>query len=178
MIVLLTFYERYLSFKHLCTSNLSLLRLDFPAINLYWTRCAFTDSSSAVRGKYDEKLREMYWCGNWPANNAARDTALDETVIKDAKGGMAQPRCMIIIVKKARPGGGSTPTGFPRDYRMSGGEKDSPRIARKPFPRLQAIKINDPVRLNRIWKAARQDCGRGVWVIHNYREPFNVYARQ
>lgn len=33
---------------------------------------------------------------------AARDTMLDETVIRDAKGGIARLRCMIITVKKGR----------------------------------------------------------------------------
>jgi len=54
---------------------------------------------------------------------AARDTALDETVIKDAKGGIARLRCMIITVKKGRR---VLPTGFPGDYRMSGGERILP----------------------------------------------------
>jgi len=33
---------------------------------------------------------------------AARDTTLDETVIRDAKSGIARLRCMIITVKKGR----------------------------------------------------------------------------
>lgn len=55
--------------------------------------------------------------------DAARDTALDETVIRDAKGGIARLRCMIITVKKGRQ---TLPTGFPGDYRMSGGERILP----------------------------------------------------
>lgn len=50
--------------------------------------------------------------------------ATDETVIRDAKGGIARLRCMIITVKKGRRG--SIPTGFPGDYRMSGGERILP----------------------------------------------------
>lgn len=61
---------------------------------------------------------------------AARDTALDETVIRDAKGGIARLRCMIITVKKGRR---ALPTGFPGDYRMSGGERILPAWPENPF---------------------------------------------
>jgi len=70
---------------------------------------------------------------------AARDTALDETVIRDAKGGIAQLRCMIITVKKGRRGSIHWLPGRLQDVRR----QESPRMTRKPFPRLQAIKIND-----------------------------------
>lgn len=71
---------------------------------------------------------------------AARDTALDETVIRDAKGGIAQLRCMIITVKKSRRGSIHGLPGRLQDVRR---QEESPRMTRKPFPRLQAIKIND-----------------------------------
>lgn len=76
-----------------------------------------------------EKLRRMCWRDNWQTG-AARDTALDETVIRDAKGGIARLRCMIITVKKGRQ---ALPTGFPGDYRMSGGERILPAWPENPF---------------------------------------------
>lgn len=65
----------------------------------------------------------------WRTGGAARDTTLDETVIRDAKGGIARLRCMIITVKKGR----ALPTGFPGDYRMSGGERILSAWPENPF---------------------------------------------
>lgn len=56
---------------------------------------------------------------------AARDTALDETVIRDARGGIPWPRCMIIIPAKKAHRRAVRPCLYelPGDYRMSGGER-------------------------------------------------------
>lgn len=92
---------------------------------------------------------------------AARDTALDETVIRDAKGGIARLRCMIITVKKGRR---ALPTGLPRRLQDVRRREDSPRMTRKPFPRLQAIKING--RPDQI-VYERRPASIGLWRLSN-----------
>ena len=71
--------------------------------------------------------------GDRPANVAARDTTLDETVIKDAKGGIPWPRCMIIAGKEspdvALPPSSREITGCPE------AREDSLRVTRNPIRR-------------------------------------------